>query len=57
MSLGVVLTIIFVVLKVINAIDWAWWQVLLPPIFFEVGLDVLLFVALGFAASRMGRKL
>ncbi|WP_165821720.1 hypothetical protein [Mycobacterium colombiense] len=42
MSIGVILTIIFMVLKLTHFIAWAWWQVLIP-LFIEVGFDILLF--------------
>lgn len=32
-----VLTIVFVVLKLIGTIDWSWWLVLLP-LFIDIGL-------------------
>lgn len=46
MSIGVFLTIIFVVLKVAHDVDWAWWQVALPVII-EVAFDLALFFGLG----------
>ncbi|BCP41397.1 hypothetical protein MINTMi27_14900 [Mycobacterium intracellulare] len=46
MSIGVVLTIIFVVLKLLHDIDWSWWLVMLPVII-EAGLDIILVLAGG----------
>ena len=40
MGLAEVLTIIFVVLKLVGVIDWSWWLVLLPEII-AVGLYIL----------------
>ena len=42
-----ILTIVFVVLKLTNVIDWSWWWVLSPlwiGAFFVVGLFVLFFI-------------
>jgi hypothetical protein len=36
------LTIIFVVLKIVGTIDWSWWLVLLPEI-----IAIVLYVAWG----------
>ena len=40
MGLAEVLTIIFVVLKVVGVINWSWWLVLLPEII-AAGLYIL----------------
>jgi hypothetical protein len=42
MSLGIWLTIIFMVLKLTHYIDWSWWWVLLPVIL-EAVFDALMF--------------
>jgi hypothetical protein len=43
-----ILTIIFVVLKLIGAVDWSWWLVLLPELI-AVGIYVAVtsFVGIG----------
>lgn len=43
MSLGLLLTIIFLVLQLTHNIDWTWWQICLP-VFIEVGLYVVLWI-------------
>jgi hypothetical protein len=37
-----VLTIVFIILKLINAITWSWWLVLLPGI---IEIAIIIFVA------------
>ena len=44
-----ILTLIFVVAKLLKIIDWSWWIVFLPAIIgLSLGLIVLLFVAIIF---------
>jgi hypothetical protein len=43
LSLSSILTIIFVIAKLLGVINWSWWLVLLPSII-SVGLSVLLMV-------------
>ena len=40
LGLAGVLTIVFVVLKLIGVIDWSWWWVL-SPIWISIGLFIL----------------
>jgi len=40
-----VLTIVFVVLKVTNVIAWSWWLVFLP-LFIEIGLLAIAVIAI-----------
>jgi hypothetical protein len=54
MSLGLLLTLIFMVLKLTHQIDWAWWQVLLPE-FIELGIITLIVIVTCIGAVR-GRK-
>ena len=51
-----ILTIVFIVLKLMGTIDWSWWLVLLPEIIAVVfyGLWVGLLVIIG---SKLGGKL
>lgn len=42
MGITEVLTIIFVVLKLLGRIDWSWWLVLLPEILAAVWYFLLL---------------
>jgi hypothetical protein len=37
-----ILTIVFVVLKLINVTDWSWWLVLSPVIIFAILVVVLI---------------
>ena len=59
LGLGSVLTIIFVVLKLVDVIDWNWWWVVSPALI-EIGLDILFVI--GFASyyhinhKRMQKK-
>lgn len=43
LGLSSVLTIIFVVLKLVGTIDWSWWWVL-SPILIDTGLTILIIV-------------
>lgn len=53
LSLPVVLTIIFVVLKLVGVIAWSWWWVLSPLwIAFLLGVALVLIAALIAAASK-----
>ncbi|MFS0643822.1 hypothetical protein [Siminovitchia sp. 179-K 8D1 HS] len=46
-----ILTIVFIVLKLIGTIDWSWWLVLLPTIV-SLSIYIIWFV---FASSIIGR--
>ena len=48
-----VLTIIFVVLKLVGVINWSWWWVF-SPILIEIGLAILILVgwAIWFASRE-----
>lgn len=48
------LTIVFITLKLLNFIDWSWWQVLLPEIIAFVGYAA--FVAWFWLDNRATRK-
>lgn len=41
LGLSSVLTIIFVVLKLVGVIDWSWWWVF-SPILIDIGLTVII---------------
>lgn len=52
-SLAVVVTIVFVVLKLVGVIDWSWWWVLSPLwIAFLLSVLVMLLVGLGLLVAR-----
>ena len=40
-SLGVILSIIFMVLKLCGVITWSWWYVL-APILIEIGIVIII---------------
>ena len=46
--LAIALTIVFAFLKIVNAIFWSWWIVLLPLFFYAV-IYILVFVAVLFS--------
>lgn len=41
MTIGLLLTIVFAILKLTHTVDWSWWIVVLPAII-EAGIDILL---------------
>lgn len=51
MSLGVILFLIFLVLKLIHQIDWSWWWVF-SPLLVELGIDTAIFLAAGAAILK-----
>lgn len=46
LSISGVLTLIFLVLKLIDVIDWSWWWVF-SPLLIESGLAVAILVVVG----------
>jgi hypothetical protein len=59
MGFAEVLTIVFIVLKLLGIIDWSWWLVLLPEII-AVGLYIawwIFIICFGWTmSSRIKRK-
>ena len=53
LGLGSVLTVIFVVLKLVGVIAWSWWWVL-SPILIDIGLTIIALVI--YAAVVMHTK-
>ena len=43
LGLSSVLTIIFVVLKLVGVIDWSWWWVL-SPLLIDIGLVLIILI-------------
>lgn len=43
LGLSTILTIIFVVLKLVNVIDWSWWWVFSPTLI-STGLSILIII-------------
>lgn len=54
MGIFEVLTIVFIVMKLMGTIDWVWWLVLLPEII-AIGLYIVWFVVY-MAATSIGMK-
>jgi hypothetical protein len=55
LGLSSVLTIIFVVLKLVGTIDWSWWWVLSPTLI-SIGLWVVLIICIAIWEFRWDRK-
>ena len=51
-----VLTIVFVVLKLVGTIDWSWWWVL-SPILIEIGITVLVLVGVAIYKHHRQKKM
>lgn len=56
MGITEILTIVFVVMKVLGMIDWSWWLVLMPEII-AVVLYVWMFLACCIAAGRSEQEI
>lgn len=55
MGLQTVLTIIFVVLKLVGVVDWSWWWVLSPlwiPPLISMALVIIVSIAVGLSSRR-----
>lgn len=55
LGLASVLTVIFVVLKLIGTINWSWWWVL-SPIIIDVGLSIIVLIGLAIYMSHESKK-
>lgn len=51
-----ILTIVFIVLKLVGIIDWSWWLVLLPEII-AVSLYLIWFVVAGVFIGKTHKKI
>jgi hypothetical protein len=51
MSIFSVLTVIFIVLKLVGVINWSWWWVF-SPLLIGLGLAFLAFLGLAFALTK-----
>ena len=56
MGFAEILTMIFIVLKLIGVISWSWWLVLLPEII-AVGLYVTIVVAVSIHNLRIEKHI
>lgn len=54
LGLTSVLTIIFIVLKLVNVIDWSWWWVL-SPLWISFGLVLIVLGIIGIIALIANR--
>ncbi|KSZ59695.1 hypothetical protein Z045_05880 [Rhodococcus pyridinivorans KG-16] len=50
-----ILTIVFVVLKLVGVIDWSWWWVL-SPLWISAALGVVVFLILLVTLKAIGRR-
>lgn len=48
-AFATILTIVFIVLKLTNTIDWSWWWVL-SPVIISLGLTLIFYAILGIIA-------
>lgn len=55
-GVSTLLTIVFVVLKLCNVIDWNWWWVL-SPLWIPVGLAIFIIVVAYFVVRVATRKI
>lgn len=49
-----VLTVLFIILKITDKIDWSWWWVL-SPLWISISLSVVLFIVVAVIVSIFGR--
>ena len=54
-GLSTVLTIIFVVLKLVGVIDWSWWWVLSPTLI-STGLCVIILIVYAIYIAHENKK-
>ena len=56
MGFAEVLTIVFVVLKLLGKIDWSWWLVLLPEII-AVAIYIILCIVVAVQNCRINKNI
>lgn len=49
-----VLTVLFIILKITDKIDWSWWWVL-SPLWISISLSVVIFIVVAVIVSIFGR--
>ena len=54
-GLSSILTIIFVVLKLVGTIDWSWWWVL-SPILIDVGFTLIILMGIAIYETYKEKK-
>ena len=55
LGLPAVLTVVFVVLKLVGVINWSWWWVL-SPILIDIGLTIIILIGFAIYISYENRK-
>ena len=55
LGLAGVLTVVFVVFKLVGTIDWSWWWVL-SPILIDIGFTILVLIGFGIYSVYLDRK-
>lgn len=51
---AMVLTVLFIILKLTDRIDWTWWWVLCP-LWISISLSVVIFIVVAVIVSIFGR--
>ena len=54
MTIGLILFLIFMTLKLMHEIDWSWWWIV-SPILIEFGLQLLVFICFGSFIASVSR--
>lgn len=52
MTIGLLLSILFLILQLTGNIDWQWWQIAMP-IFIELAFTLFIFLIAGAGAFRI----
>ena len=55
LSLSGVLTVVFVVLKLVGVIDWSWWWVVSPTLI-SIGLTTLIIIGFSIYSAYIDTK-
>lgn len=55
LGLASVLTIVFIVLKLVGTINWSWWWVL-SPILIDIGLTIIILIGFAIYISHKNKK-
>lgn len=56
LSIAAVLTIIFVVLKLVGVITWSWWWVL-SPLIIDIVVSIIIVVCVGAYLARKEQRI
>ena len=55
LGIASVLTIVFIVLKLVGTINWSWWWVL-SPILIDIGLSIVILIGLAIYMSYKDKE-